>query len=244
MAKGNVGGATVTRQKHVLTPEIIEDLKRRLVDNGFDDRIYKYTESGEDIVFRPLMHFDYQAIQSWMKTNEGSVNQDDVDRMICEKALVWPPEIITPVGWEVQKAGLQNTLAKQVLARSGFIVSDIDQSGYMSVEPLSTKEVGPKPDDKVIQELKAKYNWSLYLVEFEDEFFVVRPISRAEWRAITNSGNADVELVTAEKATVWSKEYPEPCDFSSRIAGVARTITDVCWSYSGFDQTKVVVEEL
>lgn len=240
MAKQGVG--VITRKKHELTPEIVEELKRLLEASNLEPKIYKFVNDGDTIVFRPLMFFDYQEIQAYVKTNGENVSQDDVDRKICEKALMWPGELANPMFWEVQRAGLQSTLAKQVLARSGFIVNDIDQSGYMSVEPLVTTAVGTKPDEAMVKALKDKYNWALHLVLCEDEYYVVRPISRAEWRALTAAETADLDLMTAERITVWSKDFPNPCNFSERPAGVARTISEVSMGLSGFNNRSSVEE--
>lgn len=236
----------ITRKKYELTPEIVEELKGLLVEHGLDPRIYKYVNDGDTIVFRPLMFFDYTDIQGWVKSNEtngGTIGQDEIDRKICEKGLVWPGDFANPMIWDVQKAGLQSTLSKQILARSGFIVNEIDQSEYMSVEPLVTLPVSPKPDDDTIAELKKKYNWSLHLVLCEGEYYVVRPLSRQEWRALTSAETADLDLLTAERVTVWCKDYPSPCNFGDRVAGVARTIAEISMGLSGFNN-RVVVEEL
>jgi hypothetical protein len=237
------GWGTITRQKFELTPEIIDEIKEELVKAGFEPRLFSFKNDGDTFVFRPLYFFDYAEIQAFVKANEGNIKQDDIDRKICEKSIVWPQEVMHPAMWEVQKAGLQSTLAKNVLARSGFIVDEIDQSAYMSVEPLVVVEHGPKPTDEVVQELKAKLNWPLYLVGVDNEWFVVRPISRAEWKALTSAENVDLDLMTAERVCVWSQDYPTPCDFSKRVAGTARTIAEVSMQFSGFN-SRSTVEEL
>lgn len=239
MSKASV----LTRKKYELTPEIIDELKQALAANGFNEKIYKFANDGDTIVFRPLLHLDYQEIQAWVKANGDNLGQDEIDKAICQKALVWPGELLNPIVWDVQKAGMQSTLSKQVLARSGFIVPDVDQSEYMSVVPLVTLTNGPKPSDEAVVELKNKYNWALHLVLCEGEYYVVRPINRAEWRALTTAETADLDLLTAEKVTVWSKDYPGPVDFSMRAAGVARTIAEVSMGLSGFNN-KAIVEEL
>ncbi|HYT43961.1 MAG TPA: hypothetical protein VEP90_16595 [Methylomirabilota bacterium] len=231
-----------TRKKYELTPEVVEELKKLLEANSLEPKIYKFVNDGDTIVFRPLMFFDYTDIQAFIKSNGENVTQDDIDRKICEKAVVWPGEMVNPMFWEVQRAGLQSTLAKQILARSAFIVEGIDQSGYMSVESLVTVPMGIKPDEATIAELKSKYNWSLYSVQCDNEWFVVRPISRAEWRSLTTTEAADLDLMIAERITVWSKEYPNPCNFSVRAAGVAGTISEISTGYSGFNKRSTVEE--
>lgn len=239
MAKTNV----VTRKKYDLTPEVIEELKKALQVNGYSEKIYKFDNDGDTIVFRPLFAPDYQDIQAWVKTKGDTTSQDEIDWMVCQKAIVWPGELTNPVMWDVQKAGIQSSLAKNILARSGFIVPDIDQSSYMSVTPLVVVPHGPKPSAAAVGELKEKYNWSLQLVDCEGEYYVIRPINRAEWRALTTSETADLDLLTAEKVTVWSKDYPGPVDFSVRAGGVARTVAEESMRISGFSQ-QVTVEEL
>jgi hypothetical protein len=233
------------RKKYELTAEIVEQLKKLLVENGLEPKIYKFINDGDTMVFRPLMFSDYTDIQAFVKSNEANgsaVSQDDIDRMICDKGIVWPGEVVNPSFWDLQKAGLQSTLAKQILARSGFIVNEIDQSAYMSVEPLITVSSGPKPSEDVVAELKKKHNWNLHLVLSEGEYYVVRPICRQEWRALTSAETADLDLLTAEKVTVWCKDFPIPVDFSSRAAGVARTIAEISMAMSGFNNRSVVEE--
>lgn len=233
------------KKKYELTPEIVEQLKQLMVENGLEPKIYKFVNDGDTLVFRPLIFEDYAEIQMYVKSNEmngGAVGQDDIDRMICNKGILWPGEVVNPSFWDLQKAGLQGTLAKQILARSGFIVNDIDQSAYMSVEPLVVLPSGPKPDENVVSELKAKYTWNLHLVLCEGEYYVVRPINRAEWRALTTAETADLDLLTAEKVVVWCKDFPNPVDFGTRAAGVARTIAEISMAMSGFNNRSVVEE--
>src|SRR6266566_5090624 len=94
-----------TRKKYELTPEVVEELKKLLEANSLEPKIYKFVNDGDTIVFRPLMFFDYTDIQAFIKSNGENVTQDDIDRKICEKAVVWPGEMVNPMFWEVQRAG-------------------------------------------------------------------------------------------------------------------------------------------
>lgn len=227
-----------------LTPALIEEIKAEMAQYGLPPRLFKYTCEGRAIVWRPLFRFDWNEINAFVQSNNGNVRQEDVDRKICEKAICWPQDITSPFHWDFQPAGLQSSLAKQVLSRSGFFDPEIDQSAYLKVEPLTTVERGPKPDEKIVAELKGKFpNWALKLVCIEGDHYVVRPLNRAEWKKISGTDDADLDLATAERATVWSREYPATPNFADRVAGTVRTLSEVIMRISGF-VSEASVEEL
>ncbi len=226
-----------------LAPEVIDGLKADLTERGLPAQIYKFVADGDTFVFRPLYRPDWNQIQAFVQDSQGNVRQDDLDRRICEKALLWPEETLHPAVWETQKAGYQGSLAKMVLARSGFFDPEIDQSSYLRVEPLVTVPRGEKPAPEVVETLKAKYNWSLKLVQIDSEYYVVRPLSRGEWKLITSGDDPDVDLAAAERATVWSREYPSKPSFDGKVAGTCRSLSEVIMMLSGF-VSQPTVEEL
>jgi hypothetical protein len=240
-AKPGLPGAAAPKVS--LTPELIATIKENLVERGLPPKLYKFSLADEEVIFRPLVLADYATVQDYIQANEGRVRQDDIDYKIIEKGLVWPQELVHHENWERQPAGLQSTLAKQILARSGFFVDEVDQSEFMRVEILTQAEHGPKPEPAVVEALKAKYPWSLRLVQLDGEYFVVRPVARAEWRQITGADAADMDLVTAERACVWSRDYPEAPKFGERVAGVCRSLAEVVMAISGFS-SNAQVEEL
>lgn len=228
---------------NTLTPELIAELKQMLASRGLPEKLYKFTIGDQEVVFRPLLIGDYVVIQEFIAANDGRVKQDEIDFKICEKATLWPQDLLWHEKWEVQLAGLQSTLSKQVLARSGFFVDEIDQSEFMAVEPLTTVDPGPKPEPAVVQELKARFKFPLKLIQVDGEYFAVRPLSRAEWKVVSAGDAAEMDLAVAERATVWSKESPTAPNFADRVAGTARTISELVMAISGFS-SQATVEEL
>lgn len=233
-------GEKLPKKVYDLTPDIIEEMKLALEGCGLPPTIYKFENEGDLFVFRPLYRRDWLEIDEYVQANQNTVRQDSVDLKICEKAVVWPGELLDPIHWDFQRAGYQSTLAKFILARSGFFDDSIDQSQYMRVEPLSTIEVGPKPAPDVIAQLKGQNNWALKLVQIDSEYFVVRPLKRLEWKTISSADETDLDLITAEAVTIWSKEYPNKPNFGEKLAGTVRALSQVIMEISGFNIRPVV----
>ena len=241
---GKMPTATVTRQKVELTPELIQAQKKALEQQGIPPKIYKFSFDGDTFVFRPLYRSDWNRIQAFIRDNQNTISQDAIDQKICEYGIVFPDIVGNPVLWEVQRAGFQSNLAKQILGKSGFFDPDLDQSDLLKVEPLGTSERGPKPAEEVVTELKTKYNWNLRLVLVGDEYYVIRPLSRGEWKKIQQEDEADLDLLSAERATVWSKDYPQKPSFEDKLAGTVRSVAEVIMQASGFTGQAPQVEEL
>lgn len=224
----------------------IAAIKQAAFEAGLGDKLYSFQLDDQQVVFRPLMRGDWNEIQAFVQTHRGQVTPEALEQKVCEKAILWPIQIVHPLHWERQRAGLQRTLAQYIQARSGFIDENLDQSAYMKFEPLYTLEVGPKPDPQVVEELKASNpDWPLKLVMIEGDYYVIRPISRSEWRSITSAGeDQDYNLLTAQRAVVWSKEYPEKPNFNDKVGGLVPTLADAIMAFSGFLLTQPVVEEL
>jgi hypothetical protein len=233
-------GEKLPRKQYELTPEVIEDAKIALEACGLPPVIYKFENEGDVFVFRPLYRRDWLEIDEYVQANQNTVRQESVDLKICEKAIVWPGELLDPIHWDFLRAGYQSTLAKFILSRSGFFDDTIDQSQYMRIEPLSTVEMGPKPGPEVIDQLKKQHNWALKLVQIDSEYFVVRPLKRLEWKTISSAEDTDLDLITAEAVTVWSKEYPHKPNFGDKLAGTVRALSQIIMEISGFNIRPVV----
>jgi hypothetical protein len=235
---------TITRVPREFTPEIAAELKNALQVSGLPIKLYKVNFDNETYIIRPLMLRDWLEVQKFIQSNNGQLRQDQIDRKVVELGLVWPQEIIHPLRWEIQRAGLQKSLADQIMARSGFIVGDVDQSEFLKVEPLTTMETGPRPTPEVVEELKEQTDWPLKLVFLDGEYFVIRPLSRAEWTVLTKMGDGtDVDVATCEKVCVWSKEFPEKPSFDDRVGGCASTLSALTMQFSGFN-SQPQIEEL
>jgi hypothetical protein len=235
---GGMPTAIRTRVREELTPELIDRIKETLAEIGLPPVIYKFGFDKDTFVFRPMLGRDWAEIQQFIAMNEGRLSQEAVDHKICEKAVLWP-NVTDPVMWDVQRAGYQSTLAKHVMARSGFYDPDLDQSSYLRVEALVNVEPGQRPGDDVIAELKARFpNWPLKLVLVGNQYYITRPVSRGEWKGVTGGDEAvqrpDLDLAAATRGTVWSASYPEAPKFSEAPAGTVRALAQVVLHSSGF----------
>lgn len=235
-----------TRKKYELTQDIIDNLKKLIASHGLEPKIYKFTFDGDVLLFRPLYRADWNEIQAYIRANKNDVPKDDLDRMICERCLLWPEEIMHPGLWEIQRAGIQESLADECLFRSGFFDPTRDNQGeIMKVETLSTIEPGPRPTPEQIAELKAKYNWPMKLVFINGDYYVVRPLNRGEWKLIQTSEDPDPDMLIVERACVWSRNYPNGPDFSDKVAGTVRSLSSVVVEISGLlVDNRPTVEEL
>lgn len=239
----------VAPQKYELTDEIIAGLKAALVKEGLPDKLYRFTFGGKSqdvILFRPLLRDEWEKRVEAYKQANPNLTQDQWDERICSEGLVWPADMLEPSRWGIQPAGYQPTLSANIQARSGFIQQEVDQADYMLVEPLSTVERGPKPDAKVIEKLKAENPWPLRLLLLGDEYFIYRPINRAEYKLIHGKDEVDPALATCQRATLWSKEYPEKPNWEGthKLAGVVNTLYQLIMLASGTDTALMTVEEL
>jgi hypothetical protein len=220
-----------------LTPEIVAQIKKELADQGLPTKIYKFVFDGDEFVFRPLYKKDWNRIQAHAKEFESTFTPDDLDEKICQTGVIFPDTMFHPIQWQVQRAGYSGSLAKLVLAKSGFYDPDVDQSDILSVEALGEVEKDPKPTDEIVAELKEKFpNWAstLKLVNVGDEYFVVRPITRGEWKGVQQDPRGDSDLATVERACVWSREYPEKPKYADKMAGTIRAISEVVMHISAF----------
>jgi hypothetical protein len=243
MAKTGLPTAEVTRTRIPLTPEVIAEQKAYLTSQGLPAKIYKFEADGDTFIFRPLYRGDWNEIQAFVQANQSTIRQDAINQKICEKALLWPEALLHPAIWEVQRAGIQDSLAKFILAHSCFLDPDLDQSSYLRVEPLGEADPGPKPSEAEVAELKAKFNWTLRAVKVDQDWYVVRPLNRAEWKQISSPDELDIDLAAAERATVWSREYPARPAFGDKVAGTVRALSEVIMAASGF-LSQPTVEEL
>ena len=128
----------VYRKKIVATPEEIELAKSTLVSLGYPDELYKVTIEGDEFIFRPLLGRDWAELRAFIEANIANLDNDLYLEKICERGLVFPDISSDPMQWDLQRAGCQSTIAKQILAHSGFLDPDIDQSEYIKIEPINS----------------------------------------------------------------------------------------------------------
>jgi hypothetical protein len=239
----------VTRQQLQLTSKIVEQIKAELVASGLPPKIYKMTFDGDTFVFRPLYRPDWNRIQAFLRDNQKAFSEELVNRKVCEAAVIFPDTMFHPTQWDLQRAGYADTLAKFVMAKSGFFDPNVDQSDILSVEPLDEPQPGLKPDEATLAALREKYaSWprGLKLAQVGDDWYVTRPLTRGEWKAIqkaTERGEEeDQDLAIVQRALI----YPPSPKLEDSLAGAIRALAAVILESSGFalDPVVAAVEEL
>lgn len=233
-------GIHLTRSHPEFNPELVAPIKEHLEKAGIPPVIYRVDIGSDTFVFRPLYGADIARLNA-IRQSRQNMTEADYEKEVCKQGLIWPDEYQTPQAWLVQKAGYPNTLCRYIQAYSGYMDPSIDSGIMPQVVCLADNPGGPMPSDEIIAELKAKFNWDLYLVQIANENFIVRPISDQEGRLIRAAGpNAEVEL--AKRGTVWSRFFPEPLNCDDVIAGALSTLCDVISRISGYDAQAVVKE--
>lgn len=221
----------------ILTKEIIDALKEKYPS------LYRIRLGSQDFVFRPITRREWLQIQDLIRRNPN-MTPNDVDDRIVEYGLVWPEWTI--VDFMNQPAGYTAQLSRYIQARSGFLVPGINED-MPGVEVLSENSAAWIPPDKeFIERLKAQRPGGLLLIRIRSMVFVVRPLNRAEWRAIAKeveNGNVDVDSAVFERAVI----YPdaETLKAIDTLPGVVTLVSNEVIRFSGFDESEeVYVEEL
>lgn len=240
---------TAPRVQLELTPKIVEQIKRELSAAGLPTKIYKMTFDGDVFVFRPLYRRDWNRIQAFLRDNQKAFSEELFNRKVCEAAVIFPDTMFHPLQWEQQRAGYADTLAKFVMAKSGFFDPNVDQSDLLSVEPLDEPQPALRPDAAVIEALKEKFaSWprGLKLAQVGDDWFMTRPLTRGEWKQIQKASAAgeeeDQDLAIVQRALI----YPPNPNLEESLAGAIRALAAVILESSGFalDPVVTAVEEL
>lgn len=220
-----------------LTPEYIEQLKEQ------HGKIYKVKAADIDFVIRPLYKDDQQVLNDLVKTN-ANLTQADFDDKVVDLALVGPRADHSKGGWAALPAGIVPTLSTFIQAKSGYIVQDAPDSLGIKVENLGKTVVFTRPTQEEIDELKAVCPFQLRLVTIEGEYFIIRPVTRQEFRMAMNksqeSGDAlsrDEEI--SKKVVMW----PKKLDWSGKPVGYPETLTNFALGISGYS-LDAEVEEL
>lgn len=217
-----------------LTPDQIADLK-----NAYG-KIYKVRVCDEDYLVRRVYKQDWDAVNK-LKRDNPQVSFAEIDEKIVNSALIGPIPDVESGGWSALPAGVVPTLSMFIRAKSGFVVPELADESNISVESMDDEEKAPeRPDDTTIAALKASTSFRLKLIGIEDQLFVVRPITRVEWKQVLRAENqTDQDVAVCSKAVLW----PKSINWDDEPAGVCDTITQFVLSISGYS-APTVVEEL
>lgn len=205
-------------------------------------RIYKVNVCDADYIIRPLYKADWDRITQMAKDNP-SIELVDIDDKIVDIALLDPRPDIQTGGWATFPAGVISTLAKHISAKSGFIGPELAGWQSLFTEPIHVEKEAVKPTDDEVAELKARVAKKMTLVGIDTDYFVVRPITRQEWRHVmrqvaSDTTQAEQDALIAEKVTVW----PKKIDWDELPAGYATTLAQSAMEISGYTGATSVEE--
>lgn len=216
-----------------LTPEQIDALKKEY------GRLFKTTVADTQYIIRPMYKSDWDIIAMMLKDNPN-LAMPELDDKIVEMCLVGPKPDLSQGGWSTLPAGVIPTLSKFISVKSGFIVPDLAEVSQFQLEPLFEEEKGERPDEEAVAELKRECPFNLKLVGIDSEYFVLRPITRQEWRFIVKNSTDESEQDTkvVEKAVMW----PKGINWATKPAGYVDTLSQICMNISGYAGPSTVEE--
>jgi hypothetical protein len=216
-----------------LTKEQIAGLKKSF------GRIYKVRVCDEDYLVRRLYKPDWDAVNK-LKRDNPQVSFADIDEKVVNTALIGPLPDIANGGWAALPAGVVPTLSMFIRAKSGFVVPELSEESNITVEPLDEEETEPaRPDAATIAALKASTTFKLKLLGIEDQMFVVRPVTRVEWKQVLKTENqTDQDMAVCAKSVMW----PKSVNWDDQPAGFCDTITQFVLSISGYSAPSAVEE--
>lgn len=220
------------------TPDIGEKLKEHLQSLGLPDTLYLFEHEEDTFVLKPLTRKEHLEIKQGLKPDaEGNIDFDAFYQKVCEYCVAWPDIVFDPILWDMSRAGYQSSIAREVLLRSGF--PDFE-SGFTltEVRPLDDWKEDDLPNDEVLASLKAEYPGRLSLVTVGSTHYVIRPVTRLEWKTIqSNCADLDdAKLTISERATVWSSKYgTDKIAFGNVEAGVVEALFNEISTLSCFN---------
>lgn len=219
-----------------LTQEQIDTLKKEY------GKLYKVPICGTDYIIRPVYKADWEIVTK-LAADNPSVGMPELDEKLVDIALIGPKPDVTKGGWAIVPAGVIPTLSKWIQAKSGFLVPDLAGQQEISSEPIGGDAVSiyGKPSDEDVATAKTQSSLKLNLVRIDDDYYIIRPLLRQEWRAIMKSAPEDSgerDYLIAQRSVVW----PKKVNWDETPAGYCSSITGAVMNISGYSGVTSVEE--
>lgn len=203
-----------------LTEQQIDELKRAY------GKLFKVTVCGTKYLCRLMYRSDIEAIAKVAEKNID-VSNLEVDEKVVSLCVLGPTPPIEEGGWAAMPAGIIPTLSSAIRRKSGFVVYDEDAPAE---EKLYEDEEVITPTPEELEVLQMATGYKLHGIRFEDAYFVVRPITRIEFKEMMNYSEPEQDEIVVKKACLW----PANVDWDSVPAGYINSIVQYVMSYSGF----------
>ena len=220
-----------------VTDESIVAAKAALARMGYPDDLYKVTIAKDTYLIRPLIIRDWIEVKSFIQSDSPNLYNDAFLERVCQKAVIVPDIAGNPILWGLQKAGVQMTLARHILARSGFLDQEMDQSDYMDIEFITADSPHRAPTPEETEQVKAANpGVPLSRVLVCNRHFIIKPITRIQWKTVRANAKteADAEMKISEVGCVWSEDYPQTPNFDEALAGIPTVLSSIICNQSGF----------
>jgi hypothetical protein len=229
----------MTKQHEALDAfELTDELKTQLKEQY--GRLYEVPVAGMKFVIHPLMRNEWEVITDMYQSND-KITQTQIDDKVTDLGLVGPRADGSKGGWAALPAGITQTLSLFIRAKSGFYIADLPGGSDINVEQLTPSVKMPMPSDEEIERIKKACPFVPRLITIGGDNYVVRPVTRAEWKAITEATVNDPDARTLE-TTKRVVQWPKNVDWDTRLAGCAETIAEYALSISGYGAPEQVKE--
>jgi hypothetical protein len=217
-----------------LTEDRIAELK------GIFGKLYKVPIEEYEFVIRPIYPEEWNVIRKIIDANPGMA-MEELNEKITNIGLVGPVPDAAMGAWTTLPAGLPTTLAMWIRAKSGFMVPELD-SAMPIITPIGGITKPTKPEDKEIEDIKSKCPFAIKQLAFEDDIFVIRPITRQEWRTIVQDAQAGDATIRDEGVCKRCVLWPKAINWDKKPAGYCETVANYILSISGYNLTSEVTE--
>lgn len=218
-----------------LSDEAISELKTKF------GKIYLVPVGDFEFVVRTLSKGEWETVMSTVQSNPN-MTIDDVNEKIVTYGLICPQPDAQKGGWTGLPAGLVPTLSSWIQAKSGFIVPELDIP-QPRASTIGDVIIPVRPSTEDIDKLKAGTPFPIKEVIFEEESFVIRPITRQEWkvaakRATDSGDDMERDEEVCNRCVLW----PKKIDWNAKPAGYCPTLSNMILTASGYNSTAKVQE--
>lgn len=205
------------------TPEQLADLKSK---NG---PMFKTTLCGVTYLCKLLYSPDWNII-SQLREDNPKMSYAEIDERIVSTALIAPIPSMEDGGWSAVPAGVIPSLSALIRAKSGFSVPELPESMPIT-EDLDNDVEMEKPDEKTLAALKANARYGLKGIAINNDYYVVRPITRVEFKQVMQTKDqSEQDRGIVEKVVMW----PKGVNWDEKGAGYCDTIAQYVLAVSGY----------
>lgn len=211
-----------------LTEELISKLK---ADNP-GVPLFKKQLYGQDYVFTYLTREDTRRLREWTERNPN-VKVTDYDDHVVQIALKFPE--IDPVNEATLAGGVYETLSGLIQKKSLLLPGEVS----VEAEAVTTDDRETQLSSEEIAKVTKGLGHPASLVRVAGRQFVIRPITRLEWKQLQAAQVDDIEVALCKRCTL----LPANFDWDKELGGLASVVSAQIMRISAF-QDEGTCEEL